>query len=206
MKTKIYYVMDIMCGWCYGFSDVISRIEEKYRDDYEFNIVPGGMWVGESVQTMNSSLGSYIKDHNTRIEKLTGKKFGSGFNKNVLQSNRVLDSLPGAKALVLIQKQNKDVSFAFLKKVQEAFFIDGKDINDVKTFSEIAENLGISKELFEEQFNSKELEKETFNQFRMVQSLGVSSFPTVLAVQGTQKEIIAQGYNSFEALDEILSS
>lgn len=206
MKTKIYYVMDIMCGWCYGFSDVISKIEEKHRDDYEFNIIPGGMWVGDSVQTMNSSLGSYIKDHNKRIEKLTGRKFGEGFNKNVLQSNRVLDSLPGAKALVLIQKLNKDVSFAFLKKVQEAFFIDGKDINDVKIFSEIAANLGISKELFEEQFNSKELEKETFNQFRMVQSLGVSSFPTVVAVQGNKKEIIAQGYSSFEALDEILSS
>lgn len=206
MKTKIYYVMDIMCGWCYGFSDTISKIEEKYRDAYEFNIIPGGMWIGDNVQTMNTALGSYIKDHNVRIETLTGRKFGEGFNKNVLQSNRVLDSLPGAKALVLIQKLNKDVSFSFLKKVQEAFFVDGKDINDVKLYSEIAESFGIPKEDFEKQFNSEDLTKETFKQFNMVHSLGVASFPTVVAVQGDNKEVIAQGYSTFEALNEILSS
>ena len=50
MKTKIYYVMDTMCGWCYGFSDVITKIQEKYKEVYDFSILPGGMWVGDKVK------------------------------------------------------------------------------------------------------------------------------------------------------------
>lgn len=37
MKTKIYYVMDTMCGWCYGFSDVITEIQEKYKSVYDLD-------------------------------------------------------------------------------------------------------------------------------------------------------------------------
>ncbi|MBZ9686939.1 hypothetical protein G9F72_011440 [Clostridium estertheticum] len=47
MKNKIYYVMDTMCGWCYGFSDVITKIHEKHKDKYDFEIIPGGMWMGD---------------------------------------------------------------------------------------------------------------------------------------------------------------
>ena len=32
MKNKIYYVFDTMCGWSYGNSDVITKIQEKYKD------------------------------------------------------------------------------------------------------------------------------------------------------------------------------
>lgn len=207
MKTKIYYVMDVMCGWCYGFSDVISKIQEKYKDDYDFNIVPGGMWVGDNVKTMDISLGSYIKGHNSKIETMTGKRFGEGFNKNVLEgSNRVLDSLPGSKALVLIQKLKKEVAFSYLKKVQEALFIEGRDTNDINLYTELAESFGISKDLFEKEMLSKELEKETYNTFNSVFSLGVNSFPTVVAVVGNKSQIISQGYSSFEELDSILSS
>lgn len=207
MKTKIYYIMDTMCGWCYGFSDVISKIHEKYKDAYDFSILPGGMWVDENVKTINDSLGDYIKGHNIRIEELTGKKFGEGFNKNILgNSNVVLDSLPGAKSVVLIQRLKKDITFDFLKKIQEAFFIEGKDPNNLEIYTEIAESFGISKEVFETEFLSKSLTKETAKYFNMVALMGDLSFPTVILVEGDKGRIISQGYSNFEELDQILSS
>ena len=122
MKNKIYYVMDTMCGWCYGFSDVITKIHQKHKDKYDFEIIPGGMWVGDEVKKMDPHLGEFIKTSNVRMEALTNVHFGESFNKNVLGgSDRVLDSMPGAKAVVLFQKTNRDMSFNFLKKIQEAF-------------------------------------------------------------------------------------
>lgn len=206
MKIKIYYVMDTMCGWCYGFSDVITKIHEKYKEVYDFNILPGGMWIGDNVKTMNHSLGDYIKGHNRRIEELTGRKFGEGFNKNILENNNiVLDSFPGAKAVVLIQRLKKDIAFNFLKKIQEALFIEGKDTNNLETYTEIAESFGISKEEFEKEFLSENLAEETFKYFNMVSEMGVASFPTVIAVEGDNGRIISQGYTNFEELDKILS-
>ncbi|MBU3130964.1 DsbA family protein [Clostridium gasigenes] len=207
MKTKIYYVMDTMCGWCYGFSDVITKVEEKYKDIYDFSILPGGMWVGDNSKTIDVSLGDYIKSHNMKIEQLTGKKFGDGYNKNILANTSiVLDSFPGAKALVLIQRLKKDVSFRFLKKLQEAFFIEGKDTNNLETYIEIAKSFDISKEEFEKEFLSEELTQETLKYFDMVVDLGALSFPTVILVNGDKKQIISQGYSKFEDIDKILAS
>ncbi len=207
MKTKIYYVMDTMCGWCYGFSDVITKIQEKYKDVYDFNILPGGMWTGDNVKTMNHSLGNYIKGHNVKIEQLTGKNFGEGFNKNILESTSVvLDSFPGAKAVVLIQKMKKEAAFNFLKKIQEALFVEGKDMNKLEVYAEIAKSFNISRAEFEKEFLSEALTQETLKKFEMVASLNVASFPTVISVEGNKGTIISQGYSSFEDLDRILSS
>lgn len=199
--------MDTMCGWCYGFSDVITKIQEKYKDTYDFNILPGGMWIDENVKIMNDSLGNYIKVHNRRIEQLTGKKFGEEFNKNVLENTDIiLDSFPGAKAVVLIQRLKKDVVFSFLKKIQEALFVEGKDTNSLETYAEIAESFDIDREKFKREFLSENLIQETFKCFNLTALMGVQSFPTVIAVNEDKGEIISQGYIKFEELDKILSS
>lgn len=205
MKNKIYYVMDTMCGWCYGFSDVITKIHEKHKDKYDFEIIPGGMWIGDEVKKMDTRLGEYIKTNNIRVEALTNVYFGEAFNKNVLESSRiVLDSLPGAKALVLFQKSNKDMSFNFLKKIQEAFFVNGKDMNDISVYTKIAESFGISKEDFEKRFLSQELQEETFEYFKKGEELGARSFPTIILEKENKRTIIAQGYSNFKDLDKIL--
>ncbi|MGV8981801.1 DsbA family protein [Clostridium sp.] len=206
MKNKIYYVMDTMCGWCYGFSDVITKIHEKYKDKYDFEIIPGGMWIGDEIKRMDAHLGEYIKTNNVKIEELTNVHFGEAFNKNILgSSNSILDSLPGAKAVVLFQKLNKDMSFNFLKKIQDAFFVNGEDMNNHNVYTKLAESFGISKEDFEERFLSKELTEETFEYFSKGEDLGAQSFPTVILEKGNKRTIIAQGYSNFEDLDKILS-
>ncbi|MBZ9634713.1 DsbA family protein [Clostridium sp. FP1] len=205
MKNKVYYIMDTMCGWCYGFSDVITRIHKNHKDKYDFEIIPGGMWIGDEVKTMDTRLGEFIKTSNVRVEALTGIHFGEGFNKNVLDSSdRILDSLPGAKAVVLFQKLNKDMSFDFVKKIQEAFFVNGEDMNDISIYSKIAESFGVSKEDFEKKFLSEELMEETFEYFKKGEKLGVQSFPTIILEKDNKRTIIAQGYSNFKGLDKIL--
>ncbi len=39
MKPLLIYCYDAYCGWCYGFSKVISRIEEEYRDRLGFRSI-----------------------------------------------------------------------------------------------------------------------------------------------------------------------
>lgn len=207
MNKKIYYVMDTMCGWCYGFSDVITNIQDKYKDVYDFSILPGGMWIGNDVKVMDDKLATYIKGHNVKLEEITDKKFGEAYKKNILGSRDViLDSLPGAKAVVLIQRLKKEVAFPFLKKIQEAFFIHGQDPNKLETYFALAESFQISKEVFEQAFRSKELTEETSKAFEMVASMGAMSFPTVVEVDNGKGRIISQGYSTFAELDRILSS
>ena len=163
---------------------------------------------GDKIKKMSSSLKDYIKGHNVEVEKSTGKSFGEGYNKNVLENNSVvLDSFPGSKAVVIVQKIKKEVAFRFLKKIQDAFFVDGKDMNNIEVYKEIAESFNIPKEEFEKDFNSETIRQQTFECFDKSNSMGVKVFPTIVLVEEDNKTtIISEGFSSFEDLDKMLSS
>ncbi|WP_315819016.1 hypothetical protein [Paraflavitalea speifideaquila] len=44
----IYYCYDAYCGWCYGFSPVIKRIAEEYKDRVSFEVLSGGMIISDA--------------------------------------------------------------------------------------------------------------------------------------------------------------
>ena len=205
MKTKIYYVMDTMCGWCYGFSDVINQVHEKYKSDFDFTILPAGMWVGENVKIMNDRLSHFIKNHNTTLTKLTGKRFGDEFDKNILQNNGViLDSLPGAKAVVTMQALNKEKNFEYVKAIQNAFYVHGKDTNDWQLYADLADSFGVSKEIFKQEYFSDQQSTKVRDCFALAEQLGVSTYPSVIAVIEGKAKLISQGYLQLSELEERL--
>ncbi|WP_346354028.1 DsbA family protein [Azotosporobacter soli] len=202
MKTKIYYVMDTMCGWCYGFSDVISQIHAAHKDKFDFTVVPSGMWVGGHVQKMNSALAAFMKTHNVTIAQLSGKTFGSAFEKNILEKeNFVLDSLPGAKAMLVMQTLQKESLFEYMKKIYHAFYVLGQDANDWQVYAELALSFGIAKDVFEKEYFSAAQGKSVQESFAFAQQLGVSTYPSVVAVVDGKAHLLSQGYKTFDEVN-----
>src|SRR5687767_3018628 len=76
--VTIYYCYDAYCGWCYGFSKVITQIAEEYKDQFFFEVLSGGMIMPEQ-PTHFASLAKYIQGAYTQVEELTGVKFGEDF-------------------------------------------------------------------------------------------------------------------------------
>lgn len=199
--------MDTMCGWCYGFSDVINTIHERYKTHLDFMILPAGMWTGDNVKVMDPKLRDFIEYHNPAVTNLTGKVFGDEYKKNILQNNGfALDSLPGAKALTVMQALKKEKTFEYLKEIQSAFYVHGKDTNDWRLYARIAESFGISEDVFKNEYFSDMQEKAVNDCFTFVQQLGVASYPSVVAVVEGKSEIIAQGYLELDELDTMIRS
>ena len=78
MKPTVFYCYDAYCGWCYGFSPVMKKIAEEYKSQLEFEVLSGGMIIGEQVKHI-SKIASYIQSAYKRVEELTGIKFGEDF-------------------------------------------------------------------------------------------------------------------------------
>ena len=197
--------MDTMCGWCYGFSDVINQAHEKYQRDLDFTLLPAGMWIGENIKVMDNSLSHFIRTHNTTLTKLTGKKFGDEFEKNILQNNgAILDSLPGAKAVVIMQTINKEKTFEYVKSIQNAFYVHGKDMNDWQLYADLADNFGVSKEIFKQEYFSDRNSTKVREYFVLAGQLGVVSYPSVVAEIEGKAKLISQGYVQLSELEVIL--
>jgi len=41
-KVKLIYYFDALCGWCFGFSPVISQLEKEFEDRLNFEVISGG--------------------------------------------------------------------------------------------------------------------------------------------------------------------
>jgi len=136
---------------------------------------------------------------------MTGITFGDKFSTNILhKKGLVLDSMPGAKALVLIQDLKRDVRFEYLQKIQEAFFIEGKDPNEIGLYADIAQGFGISKDLFIEQYNSVDLENKTNEGFKFAARLGVTGFPSIFAESNEILFPVSHGLRSFEEIHTMI--
>jgi len=103
--NKITYYFDALCGWCFGFTDVMEQIFQKYGNDIEFEVVSGGLFMGERVGKIND-VAPYIKAGAFRsVEQTTGVKFGKDFLENALENNSMeMNSIYPAIALAIVKE------------------------------------------------------------------------------------------------------
>ena len=78
MKPTIYYCYDAYCGWCYGFSKVITQIAKEYEDRIAFDVLSGGM-IDDEAPAHIGAMAGYIKEAHKNVEQLSGIKFGDDF-------------------------------------------------------------------------------------------------------------------------------
>ena len=73
MKPTLIYCYDAYCGWCYGFSEVMKKINSTYKNKLEIEVLSGGMVLPETPVHISATAG-YIKGAYKNVEELTGGK------------------------------------------------------------------------------------------------------------------------------------
>src|SRR5690606_754200 len=90
-KPTIIYIYDAICGWCYGFSPVMKAIYEKYKDKFDFQVLSGGMILGDRVAPI-SQMRDIIKGSYKRVEEASGVKFGDAFINGAVEKGTMIMS------------------------------------------------------------------------------------------------------------------
>jgi putative protein-disulfide isomerase len=199
--SKLIYVMDPLCGWCYGNSTNTQKLYEKYKDLIDFEILPAGMWIGTNARTQSKQMAQFIKKHDLQVQQTTGTEFGKAYFEFIENENIVLDSEVPSRAIVSVKKLWKSQSIPFTIEVQKARYWYGKDLNSDKTYLSICEKLGLNKEEFQKTFHSETIKKETVETFALTQKYA-SSYPTLVAEKEGKIYLLEQGYAAFETITE----
>src|SRR5687767_11582261 len=106
----LYYCFDAYCGWCYGFSPVIRKIEAMYKDQMQFEVLSGGM-IFETKPRPISAIAGYVQKAYKTVEETTGIKFGKDFLWHVFhpeESDWFPDSTLSATALCIFKEYHPD--------------------------------------------------------------------------------------------------
>jgi putative protein-disulfide isomerase len=202
-KPKIIYFFDVLCGWCYGFSPVIKKIAEKYQDDFDFEVVSGGMVTGDRVQPA-SFMADYILKAYKPLEERTGVEFGESYLNMLREGTRIQSSFEPSLVMTTFKQFLPEKAVFFAHDLQKLNYYEGLDLNDFANYQLTVEKYGIDWSVFKKKMESEEMKKRTHSDFEISGAYGVTGFPTVFFENETVRSPLSRGYQGFEQLDDIM--
>tara|TARA_Y100001978_G_scaffold199252_2_gene213229 strand:- start:132 stop:767 length:636 start_codon:yes stop_codon:yes gene_type:complete len=202
-RPVVYYVFDVLCSWCYGFSETMHQFHEDHKDSIDFRIMSGGMVLGEREGAIGD-LPDAVKEGFKRVEEMSGRPFSAAFYEMLEKGEAQLSSLPGALALATLRTYQPDNAMAFAKRMQEAFYQEGLPPAQAATFGHCAEDFGMNSEDFMKLMVDKERLELVQKEFEVVKQWGITGFPTVVYQDKDKAYLLARGFVSREQLDENL--
>jgi len=204
-NREIIYIWDPLCGWCFSFSPVISRLEAEFSGKVDFEIVSGGLAIGDRVGPV-SQKAVFIKKRLPDVERISGVKFGEKYIQLLDEGTSIGDSLPPSIAFNVFKSFRPANSLKFAASIQYAYFSEGKDLNNIKTYLGIAEQFEVNKHGFMERYEDPFYRDLTEVIFRMTKSWGMEKYPSLVEKQDSGIRVIQKGYATYEELKEKIAS
>ena len=201
MKNRsLIYVVDPMCSWCWGFSPVFEEIVRRYQVQVNVQILLGGLRPGNK-KPFDAEKRDYVLHHWHAVHERTGQPFNFTFH---MSSDFTYDTEPPSRAVRVVRQLAPDKERAYLKAVQEAFYVQNRDVTREQVLSEIAEGRGLEQPVFLELFRNPVTKKDTWEEFAQARDWGVDGFPTLLGRHATDYAILMHGYQTLDKLAPIL--
>jgi putative protein-disulfide isomerase len=197
--VNLVYVFDAYCGWSHAFSGTLEEVIARHPD-LPVEVVSGGLYTGQRRVPIREF--GFIKGANAQITEQTGAQFGEAFDALLADGSFVMDSEAAARGLIALRQFAPDRAAELAIAMQKAYFHDGLSLNDAKTYRTIAHAFGLDSDAVVGAFKNAVSDAD----FQRAAKLGVSSFPTLIAVRGNDAFVLARGHASVEQIEQRLVS
>jgi len=193
--TTLFYIMDPMCGWCYGFQPVLKEVIQALPDGVELRYVMGGL-APDSDEPMPVDMQQYIQKMWTSIAERTGAKFNFNF---WTQCRPRRSTYPACRAVLATTLQDRAKIPVMIQAIQKAYYQEARNPSDNQTLIELARDIELDSEQFAKDLVSPEVEQLLEADFNFRNSLGVHGFPT-LVLKTDKYYGLAIGYSPAEPI------
>jgi putative protein-disulfide isomerase len=207
LSKELIFVADPMCSWCWGFAPAISAIRNKYADRLTIQLVVGGLRAGND-KVMGDEAKGYIRHHWEEVNKATGQPFDFTFFD---RDDFTYDTEPACRACVTVRGLKSDAALNYMELLHKSFYANNQDITGTSVLASLAKSLGVDAAQFAKVFASDEARVATHDDFQVARNLGVTGFPTIVAVDKAadanaenQYGYLNVGYRPFEVLEPLL--
>jgi putative protein-disulfide isomerase len=197
--VKLVYVFDAYCGWSHAFSSTLEEVVARHPD-LPVEVVSGGLFTGQRRVPIREF--GFIKGANAQITERTGARFGDAFDALLADGSFVMDSEAAARGLIALRQAAPERAAELAVAMQKAFFHDGLSLSDAKTYRTIADAFGLDSDAVVGAFKTSAPDAD----FARAARLGVSSFPTLIAMRGNDAFVLARGHATAEQIEQRLAA
>ena len=195
--SKLIYVGDPMCSWCWGFAPEIEALEA----DYPVEVVVGGLRPGPMAQPLDERMAEFLRHHWVEIAERTGQPFDTAF----LDQNRdwVYDTEPPAIAVTQMRELKRSATLDYFTTIQLAFYGRGEDVTDFSVLANLASGFGIDETSFAARLTTEEAKKSAWADFSQARNWGISGFPTLVGeLDDGRLALLARGFSPAATIRE----
>lgn len=211
MYPLIIYCYDAYCDWCYGFSPVITRLEQEYRDRLTIEVLSGGMILPEQPKPV-AVLADYLKEVADQVSAVTGARYGSDYLWHIShpgESDWYPSSEKAAIALCILKDYYPLLAVEFACTLLYALHFEGRDLCDDEAYRHILEKYGIPAPDFYRSLHSDTYRQIALEEFALCRRLNAAAFPRLfLQVSDNKLYTLADGYTGYTTIqsriDDIL--
>ncbi|MGP5328222.1 DsbA family protein [Pseudomonas helleri] len=155
--ATLHYFYDPFCGWCYGAAPLVTSASEITGLKIEVHGI--GMLSNERSKMVSAEWRDFVRPHELRISALSQQLFSDAYLEQVLDKTTVrLDSSPPTAAMLTAQKIGGR-GVEMLKRLQIAYYQEGRAIADPRIIFEVAVDAGFDRELFAKTYQAVLQEK-----------------------------------------------
>jgi putative protein-disulfide isomerase len=200
---KLVYVFDAYCGWSHGFSGTLRETVSRHPE-LPVEVVSGGLFTGARRVPIREF--GYVQGANTQIAELTGAEFGEDYERLIADGSFVMDSEAAARGVAALRRVAPDRAAELADALQRAFYVDGLSLSDPATYRKVAEEVGLDAEAVVAAFDAPDAHNAAADDFHRCAELGVTGFPTLLAVDGDRVTALAHGHATADEIDRRLAA
>jgi len=200
-KGTLYFIVDPMCSWCWGFAPVIEEARRRLKERYDTHLVMGGLRTqGEMV--WDTPAKTSLRKHWQQVEKKTGQPFNEILFE---KTDFTYDTYPSCKAVVTVRELlGEDAAFRYLHTIEHAFYAQGIDITKPRLLYGYYEQLFGNSAKFAFMYGTERMETMMHHDFAKARSMGATVFPSVVFVDDAGHMVCQKGYRSFDEIEHLL--
>ncbi|WP_328974440.1 DsbA family protein [Streptomyces canus] len=200
---KLVYVFDAYCGWSHGFTATLREITTRHPD-LPVEVVSGGLFTGGRRVPIREF--GYVQGANAHIAEQTGATFGQAYERLIADGSFVMDSEAAARGVAAVRQVAPDRAAELATALQHAFYVDGLSLSEAATYRVVAQAAGLDADAVVAAFEEPEAQTAARADFRRAAQLGVSAFPTLLALDGEHVVPLALGHATADEVDRRLAN
>ncbi len=200
-KKTLYFVLDPMCSWCWGFAPVVDAVREAFGERYTMSLVMGGLR-GKGDLLWDHAAKAHLRQQWQNVAAKTGQPFDETL---LYKAHFEYDTTPACKAVVTVRELlGESAAFTYLHAIEHAFYAQGIDITNPRLLQGYYEQLFGNSGKFAFFFLSERAEVLTEHDFAKARSMGANSFPSVVLVDEAGHMVCQKGYRNIEQICTML--
>jgi len=193
MQSRLYYIHDPMCSWCWGYHPVWDALQQELCDSVTVEYVLGGL-APDTDQPMPLEMQQKIQT----IWRSIRVKLGAEFNFDFWSSNTPRRSTyRSCRAVVVARDQGYEKQM--LHAIQQAYYLQAMNPSDRSVLLQLAAELSrqghnLDLDVFARELDSIQTQRKLADQIDLAQKLTHRGFPSLVLEHAGRRELIRHDY------------